>query len=387
MKKYKEYDLPYTLDKDDFDNRDKIKSNFIKNMDACKELRLDIWEKVYGRKWFRKDKGSIEECENEWLSFDQAKKEEWFDFVTDKDLSFIQEIFFIGNLVKQYKGNVIKATREYKKFLKEQKKKKQEYEEKYSKPEIVDEEEEEEEEEEEKQEEDFDSDDEDFDSDSDDSSNYYGDGEVPSNSLGLAALAAKDSETLKFFKELPKEVKHSFYDDKDLREVRHRLKCFKDFRYIIKNLKIQALEDKKFIENKNKLYTIKTKEQLENYYKNINKYYMYKQIENAGMIDQLLEDIKTIKDNGLSTDLYNSNENVKELFDEYLDINKTPEFIDDVGNLGTVMDYSVTSSGKAGNERLAGITAIQATRDIDLRQKAESQTKYNMLTSFLKKFG
>lgn len=374
MKKFKNYDLPYSIDKEDLEDREKLRTTFIKNMDACKELRLDMWEKVYASKLFRKDKKAIAECEEEWDSFTQDKKEEWFEFVTDKDLSFIQELFLIRELVKQHNFNVVKATREYKKIIKMQKQKAKELKEKYSEEEF-------EEEEEEVEDEDYD-----YDDDDEPKKDFDDDFETPSNSLALAAMTAKDSETLKNFRELPKEIKHSFYDDRDLREVRHRLKCYKDFMYVRKNLKLQALEDREFINNRNNVYKVKTEKDLEEYYKSINKYHIFKMLQRSNLISQALSDIKNISETGINQDLHNSNERIKELYAEFMDGEQKPEFIDDVGNLGMAMDFSVTSSGKGGNERLAGITAIQATRDMDLKEKSQEKAKYNPLSSFMKRF-
>jgi hypothetical protein len=118
MKKIKDYKLPYSLTEEESKDKEKVKETFIKNMDSSKELRMDIWEKLYGRKYFRKDNNSIQEAEDEWHTLTEDKKREWFDFVCDKDMSFIQELIFITNLLKMNKGNVVKVTRDFRKYLK-----------------------------------------------------------------------------------------------------------------------------------------------------------------------------------------------------------------------------------------------------------------------------
>jgi hypothetical protein len=214
----------------------------------------------------------------------------------------------------------------------------------------------------------------------------FNDGEVPSNSLHLAALAAKDSDTLKHFKELPKEIKHSFYDGADIKEVRHRLKSYKDFMYIRKMLKLQNKEIKNIQKKKKEIYKIKTELELYNYYKSINEVSTFYMIKRAGLIQQALKDITKLEKNGFEEDMINNADLVNHIWKEYGEEYEKPEFIDDVGNLGIALDFSVTSSGRGGNERLAGITAIQATRDIDIQQKNEEKTRHNLFSGFMRKF-
>lgn len=116
MVKNKDIKVKYEMTQEELKNKpDKAKENFLKNLEDNEELRLEFWNKLYGRKFVkatgRKDLTKIKEAEQEWNNMDTETKNQWFDYITDdgKALGVVGELNFIVQLLKIHKGNMKKV--------------------------------------------------------------------------------------------------------------------------------------------------------------------------------------------------------------------------------------------------------------------------------------
>lgn len=225
-----------------------------------------------------------------------------------------------------------------------------------------------------------------FEDDTDSDEPEYVDPESVSSSLQLAALIAKPSEVLTNFPEITKEQRNAFFDEGQVKELRHRHKAYVAFQYIRKILKLQQKEDQTQLDNRRKIFEVKTPEELADYFRDNSKSYIYKELTRQYDEEVLIEDLKQIDKDCIDEDICNITDNVKEMYEEYAAEYFKPEYIDDTGNLASMQAESILSAGKGGNERYAGITSIGATRDIDLKDKIKKDTEYSPLQKFIKRF-
>lgn len=123
-KEVKDYKLPYSVEKGKENDLEHVREIFVKNMNHSEELRKDLWIKLYGKKFMSKNhkKQIVDACESEWRSYKEDEKHRWFDFVTDKNISFITDIMMITQLVKENKGNMRKVWSQLRTYGDEKKK-------------------------------------------------------------------------------------------------------------------------------------------------------------------------------------------------------------------------------------------------------------------------
>lgn len=217
-----------------------------------------------------------------------------------------------------------------------------------------------------------------------DAADYVGDGDI-TNSLQLANKTLEPSEIVGKLPEALKETRIAFLSEGGAKEIKHKARNYDNLRYIKKVLQLQKKEDDMIIKRKKKLYQIKSKDDLKKYLQSINRMYLYNIIKDSKEIDQVLVNIQHLKPSGLAEDIQKMTTDLATHYEVYNTENEMTKNIDDSGMVQGIAMESVVSSGQGGNERLALITTLSATRNIDTQKQTEIQEKNPALLSTAKK--
>lgn len=215
----------------------------------------------------------------------------------------------------------------------------------------------------------------------------FDDGEGVSNSLQLAQLTTKASEVARQFKEIPKEVKLAFLEEKEKLEIKHSQRNYRNFNYIKKTLRLQKLEDDVMVKNRMAIYKVKNKDELKKYFQNNNLEFVYNMYSDDE-IAEILGYLPELKSNGFNEDMKRSSDTIVKIYAEYRKNNAQESYVDDSGHLGDILSTAVDSSGFQGNERMQISTSISATKDIETQQQVREKAKQdrNVLGRFVKRF-
>ena len=225
--------------------------------------------------------------------------------------------------------------------------------------------------------------------------NYEEDAETPihddqpSSSLELAHQISKTSETAKHFKELPREVKYSFLDSEEKKEIKHFSRTYRNHQYIEKIIDLRVKEDERLKDSKQKVNLIESRADLIIYLKKCNRDYLINDIIdlNEKEIEKILLHVKTLKQNYMLDTIESRKEEIKTLYTEYKKETNTPSYIDDIGNIGKIMDTSVASMGFKGNASSASVMTIQAVKNEDIQKTAEENRKFGFMDAIKRKLG
>lgn len=222
-----------------------------------------------------------------------------------------------------------------------------------------------------------------------DETDYNDATDMPATPMGLAHQISKESETLKHFKELPREVKYSFLDSDEKHEVKHFSKTYRNWKYIEKVIDLRVKEDIQLKQTKKDLILIKDRKDLVDYLKLTGRDYLIRDIDDMKQveIDKLLVYIATLKHNYFLDTIENKKDRMIELYDDYSLTNDIPKYIDDMGNIGKIMDTSVASMGFKGNASTHSVLTINAVKNEDIQKTAEEKSSFNLLDTIKKKFG
>ena len=213
--------------------------------------------------------------------------------------------------------------------------------------------------------------------------------EMPENAMGLAHQINKESETIKAFKDMPRETRFSFLDHEDKQEIKHHARSYRTWKYIEKIISLRVEEDKKRKEILTNLKNISTKEYLKSYLKNINREYLISVVEDLteDEIKDIVAYIKTIKPNYMLETIEQKKQKMDLLYNEYKETDTKPEYIDDMDNLGKIVDTSIISMGYKGNAAQHSVMTINAVKNEDIRKEVEEKTKFSLLDAFKRRLG
>jgi len=225
--------------------------------------------------------------------------------------------------------------------------------------------------------------------------NYEQDAETPEfddepvSSLGLAHQISKESDTIKHFKELPREVKYSFLDSEEKREVKHFARTYRSHQYIEKIIDLRVKEDERLRETKQNVNKIKTREDLLDYFKNRSRDYLINDILDLSKesINKLIVHVQGLKKNYFLDAIEQNKENIKTLYNNYEEETGTPSYIDDMGNIGKVVDTSISSMGYKGNASSASVMTIQAIKNEDVQKVTAEKRQFGFMDAIRKKLG
>ena len=203
----------------------------------------------------------------------------------------------------------------------------------------------------------------------------YVEGDTVSNPLELATKTLNPSKIVAQLPEILKETKIAFLKPEAAKEIKHAGKNYDALRYIKKILKLQKLEDDKLIKIKRTFYLIRNEEQLKIYLKGINRSYLFNLLKQSGDVNSIVREIPQFKPNGMADDIQKITDDLEEIYQKYHDDNIKSRSVDDSGMIARIAMESVASSGMEGNERLALISTISATRNIDVNKETKIEQR------------
>lgn len=223
----------------------------------------------------------------------------------------------------------------------------------------------------------------------DDDNNVEFENENPVNPMGLANLISKESDVIKNFKEMPKEVRFSFLDHNDKADIKHFARAYRNWKYIDKIITLRDMEDKKINTKQLKIYDVNSKEQIIKYLNQEKKDYLIPIVKN--MEDEELKSfltyLKTLHPDYYMTTFKNVKDDIDELYNNYNITHEVSSDVDDMDNLGKVVDTSISSMGYKGNAASHAVMTIQAVKNEDVTKVAEEKTKFSFLDSIKRRFG
>jgi len=213
--------------------------------------------------------------------------------------------------------------------------------------------------------------------------------DTPVNPLGLAHQISKESKTMQHFKELPREVKYSFLDKDEKTDVKHFSRTYRNHQYIEKIIDLRMEEDITLKESRKKILDIKTKEDLIEYFKNCGRDYLINDISDLSQADteKIIKHCGILKHNYFLDTIENKKEAIKILYDDWKEVTQTPDYIDDMGNIGKIVDTSVASMGFKGNASTHSVMTIQAVKNEDIQKVAEEKRSFGFIDAIKKKLG
>lgn len=239
-------------------------------------------------------------------------------------------------------------------------------------------------------EEDLDDETEDLDEGLDSDDDILGGDDLPNNPMALANQISKESDTVKHFKDMPKETRFSFLNETDKVEIKHFARTYRNWNYIKKILDLRIQEDKEKQKAKLSIKEIETREDFKEYLEVTNREYLIRVLEdiNDDDLSDLIRFIKEdVKENYFQNTIENQKEKMDTLFEEYREQSDTPSYIDDMDNLGKVVDTTVVSMGYKGNAAQHSVMTINAVKNEDIQKTAQEKSSFSFLDAIKRRFG
>ena len=208
------------------------------------------------------------------------------------------------------------------------------------------------------------------------------------SSMQLAANINRQSDSAKFYKELPQEVKYSFLEQDEKNEIKHFSRTYNDSRYIEKTIQLREHEDNLMITQLNTRPFIKTREDIKIYLNGIHRGYLNNIIDNLKEEDLnlLLNQIPKLEKNYILENNVNTKTYIEGIYKKYNEENIVPSHIDDVGNAHKILSTAVVTQGYKGNAAKHTVMTISAVRNEDVQIRTEEKTKFDIVDKILKKF-
>ena len=213
--------------------------------------------------------------------------------------------------------------------------------------------------------------------------------DIPSNPMALAHQITKESDVSKYHKELPREARMSFYNKTDADDVKHFARAYRDRKYIDRIIDIRTKQNDKRKTRLELMQGIESKEQLIEYFKETGHHYLINDVNDL-TDEELVKVILHIKNNCrrnlFEEKIQKEKMETEQIFIEYNAEHNQPEYIDNVGNIGKIIDTSITSMGLHGNASKSSIMTIQAVKNENIEKSVEDKTRFSLLDSIKKRF-
>lgn len=212
--------------------------------------------------------------------------------------------------------------------------------------------------------------------------------DMPMNPMGLAHQINKESETVKHFKDMPKETRNAFLDSIDKAEIKHHARAYRTWHYIEKIIALRIEEDKIRKEVISKIQAIQTRDQLKAYFKFLKRDYMLNTLDDLtdAEVNAIIKGIQNLKPNYMIETVEKRKKEISKLYEDYKNTTNTPEYVDDMDNLGKVVDTTILSMGYKGNAASHSVMTIQAVKNEDVVRDIEKKSSWSLLDTIKRKF-
>lgn len=220
------------------------------------------------------------------------------------------------------------------------------------------------------------------------------DEEVIDSSLEIGGQIHQQSDVVKKFYQLPKDVKYSKFGRIDIANFTLKSRTYDLFQYVrkIQNMSKYELEVVKY--EKKVFYNVKTLEELRDYLKKSNKLYIWESLKQLSPEQLSLEwvemskQIKQVKESGFVETMYGNRDNFDKSYIQHLNnYDKDKNLMDDFGLLSTMMTLTEVNKAQGGWATKMMNTTISETKNEDLSNEVEETPEQgeNKLKSFFKR--
>jgi hypothetical protein len=214
-----------------------------------------------------------------------------------------------------------------------------------------------------------------------------GDEEDYNTSMQIGAAIHKQSDILKRFPQLAKEVKYSFFNEMDKKHFHMRSKTYQDLNYMKVIFNLSYFENVSQQALRKTLYIIKTKEDLRLYLDATNQTHLWYNVKDLSKenFNLLIVQLNEIREDGILDSIYSQNNHVTEVYKKLTEGEIEIDAVDEMGLINDIYTTTEASKAKSGNERKSMNTTISHT--IDQNEREEQQEKgENPFASKVKSF-
>mgnify|MGYP005990452917 CR=1 FL=1 len=206
------------------------------------------------------------------------------------------------------------------------------------------------------------------------------DEDVIDSSLEIGGQIHQQSNIVKKFVQLPKDVKYSKFGVVDLANFTLKSKTYQLWNYLKKVQKISNDELNKIKEDKKEIYDIETLEDLKQHFEDTKKSHIwYNLIQNLTTselekeFNALKLQLHTARDEGVLEYIYSDKEHFYDSYNNYLDNNTSSEEVDDFGLMASMMTITEIKKAHQGWGTKMMNTTINVTKDEDIDEDTEEE--------------
>lgn len=220
------------------------------------------------------------------------------------------------------------------------------------------------------------------------------DEEVIDSSLEIGGQIHQQSDVVKKFYHLPKDVKYSKFGQIDMANFTLKSKAYDLFQYVRKIQSMTANELEIIREQKKEFYDIETLEELKEFLKESGKLYVWENLRQLSdedlkqSWDMLKQQLQEAKDSGFIEVIYGDKENFKLSYNNHIEnYSRENNLVDDFGLLSSMMTLTEVKKAAKGWATGQMNTTISVTRNEDLTREVEEEPEEqeNKMRSFFKK--
>ena len=213
------------------------------------------------------------------------------------------------------------------------------------------------------------------------------DDEDYNTSMQIGAAIHKQSDILKRFPQLAKEVKYSFFNEMDKKHFHMRSKTYQDLNYMKVIFNLSYFENVAQQALRKTLYIIKTKIDFKVYLDATNQTHLWYNVKD--LPDQefqiLVKQLNEVQKDGILDSIYSQNNHVTEVYKKLTDGEIVIDAVDEMGLINDIYTTTEASKAKSGNERKSMNTTISHTIDQNEREEQQERGE-NPFMSKLKSF-
>lgn len=220
------------------------------------------------------------------------------------------------------------------------------------------------------------------------------DQEVIDSSLEIGGQIHSQSDVVKKFYQLPKDVKYSKFGRIDIANFTLKSRTYDLFQYVRKIQNMTKYELNIVKNQRREFYDIETLEELREYLKQSNKLYLWESLRQLDPVElslywgEMSKQIKQVKDSGFVDVMYGDKLNFDKSYIEHTaNYKKENNLMDDFGLLSTMMTLTEVNKANGGWATKMMNTTISETKNEDLSNEVEEtpENGENKMKSFFKR--
>lgn len=220
------------------------------------------------------------------------------------------------------------------------------------------------------------------------------DEEVIDSSLEIGGQIHQQSDVVKKFYQLPKDVKYSKFGRIDIANFTLKSRTYDLFQYVRKIQNMSKYELNIVKDQRKNFYNIETLEQLKDYLKKSNKLYLWESLRQLDPEElntywvEMSKQIKQVKESGFVEVMYGDKMNFDKSYIQHsTNYKKENNLMDDFGLLSTMMTLTEVNKAQGGWATKMMNTTISETKNEDLSNEVEEspESGENKLKSFFKR--